>query len=337
MKEVLLLLVMFWNVENFFDPFKDPVAADEEFTPGGARFWTWRKFEKKRDDIAKVILLVKQRYGVFPAVIGLCEVENRFVLHHLLERTPLAKAGYRIIHKDSPDKRGIDVAMLYDPQHFKLVQVRFFPLLEEEGGGVSVLASRFILYAKGVVGGLDTLHCFVNHWPSRLGGEARSSPRRMLASRTLKVRTDSILRCNGRANIILMGDFNDTPGSRPVTNLSGFVNMAHGVKGAGTYKYKGKWEVLDQFLVSESLAPAPGVHGESGYFPAGQAEQGCMEAVRWIYCKPGSMEIFRNRYLLEKDDVYMGEKLRRTLSGPRYLGGVSDHLPVLLRLFGIVF
>lgn len=337
MKEVLLLLVMFWNVENFFDPFKDPVAADGEFTPGGARFWTWRKFAKKRDDIAKVILLVKERYGVFPAVIGLCEVENRFVLGNLLERTPLARCGYRIIHKDSPDKRGIDVAMLYDPQLFKLVQVKFFPLAaEERDGGVSVPASRLILYAKGVLGGLDTLHCFVNHWPSRLGGEAHSLPRRMLASNTLKAKTDSILLRNSRANIILMGDFNDTPGAGPVRNLGGFVNMAERFKREGTYKYRGKWEILDQFLVSESLAPGNGEIKSPGDSPDGK-ESGFINRVRWIYCKRGSMEIFRDRYLLERDEVYMGEKLRRTLSGPRYLGGVSDHLPVLLQLFGVVF
>lgn len=337
MKEVLLLLVMFWNVENFFDPFNDPVAADEEFTPGGTRFWTWRKFEKKRDDIAKVILLVKERYGVFPAVIGLCEVENRFVLRNLLEQTPLARAGYRIIHKDSPDKRGIDVAMLYDPQLFKLAQVKFFPLAAEEGGGAgSVPASRLILYAKGVVGGLDTLHCFVNHWPSRLGGEAHSLPRRMLASNTLRAKTDSILLRNSGANIILMGDFNDTPGAVPVKNIRGFVNMADRFKDEGTYKYKGKWEILDQFLVSERLAPGKEERKSPGDSPAAK-ESGFMNEVRWVYCKRESMEIFRDNYLLERDEVYMGEKLRRTLSGPRYLGGVSDHLPVLLQLFGIVF
>lgn len=350
MKEILLLLVMFWNVENYFDPFDSGVAADEAFTPRGEKFWNWKKFEKKRDDLAKTILLVGEEYGVFPALVGLCEVENWFVLNRLVNHTPLARVGYKIIHKDSPDPRGIDVALLYNPNVFRVLGVKFIPL--RMGTADSILPSRLILYARGVVNDLDTLHCFVNHWPSKLGGEKRSLPRRMLASGTLKMHTDSILRRNRQANILLMGDFNDRPGSLPLKNLVGLDNLAEpfGQKrrrelapegrgrpefSAGTHKYKGRWELIDQFLVSESLAPERAGKQESTEGSEGvEVSDGRPAGFRWMYCKGESMQIFRHPFLLQRDKIYLGDELRKTLSGPRYLGGVSDHLPIVLKIFG---
>lgn len=353
MKEVLLLLVMFWNVENYFDPFDDPATADEAFTPRGEKFWSWKKFEKKRDDLAKTILLVGEAYGALPALIGLCEVENWFVLDRLVNHTPLARGGYKIIHKDSPDARGIDVALLYRPEAFRVLGVKFIPL--RTGQPDTVMASRLILYAKGVVNDLDTLHCFVNHWPSKLGGEKRSLPRRMLASNTLKFHTDSILQQNRQANILLMGDFNDRPGSPPLKNLSGFENLAEQLKQkrgkgvaparngglyapVGTHKYKGRWELIDQFLVSESMAP----QGDAGWTSGGSTQKdrtsgtAWNNAPRWVYCKAGSMRVFRHPFLLQRDKTYLGDELKKTTLGPRYLGGVSDHLPIVLQVFGTV-
>lgn len=118
MKEILLLLVMFWNVENYFDTYDNPNTNDEEFTPMGENHWTRKKFEQKRDDIAKTIMLAADQYGEFPALLGLCEIENRYVLEELVENTPLARVGYKIIHKDSPDSRGIDAALLYREEIF---------------------------------------------------------------------------------------------------------------------------------------------------------------------------------------------------------------------------
>lgn len=321
-KEVLLLLVMFWNVENFFDPFENgPVtgeqtAGDHAFTPRGEKFWSWKKFVKKRNDIAKTILLVKEKYGLFPSLIGLAEVENRFVLNQLVQHTLLAPLGYGIIHKDSPDRRGIDVALLYRREEFKPLAVQFYFLKIPDSD--SILPSRLILYAKGVFKEADTLHCFVNHWPSKLGGEQVSMPRRMLASNTLKHITDSILAGNAMANIIVMGDFNDSPRSKPVANLDKLINMS--LKGGknreaeGTYKYKESWDWIDHFLISENLFLG-----------------------KWIFCKEDGMDIFKHRFLIEKDPVYLGEKIRRTLTGPRYNGGVSDHLPVVLKMVGFDF
>ncbi|MEG0518875.1 MAG: hypothetical protein RR555_08415 [Bacteroidales bacterium] len=329
MKEVLLLLVMFWNVENFFDPFDQTgMTGDHDFTPRGKNFWTWKKFVKKRDDLAKVILLSREEYGVYPAMIGLCEVENWFVLNQLVTQTPLARIGYKVIHKDSPDHRGIDVALLYNPAVVKVLTRRFFPV--RTGGdkvGDSILKSRLILYMKGIVNGLDTVHCFVNHWPSKLGGEKVSLPNRMFASNMVKMKTDSILAENDKANVIVMGDLNDRPDSKPVKNLNRFMNLTNNLLAdckktgwpLGTHKYKERWEFIDQFLVSENLAP--------GY--------DSIIGNRFIYCKRESMCVFAPNYLIDRDEQYLGTKLRRTLSGPRYLGGVSDHLPVVLKVYGL--
>lgn len=342
-KEILLLLVMFWNVENFFDPFLNSVAEnpmpiidsskteivykDKSFTPRGEKFWNWKKFAQKRDDIAKTITLVNEQYGIFPALIGLCEIENRFVLDQLVENTLLSKLDYGIVHKDSPDKRGIDAALLYRKKEFKPLQSKFYPVeLEQE-----ILQSRYIVYVKGVFNSLDTLHCFVVHWPSKLGGDNISITRRMAASDCLKRVTDSITRTNDMANIIVMGDFNDDAESEALCNLNKLANMTqkefYGIKKSRimrtpqewfTYKYKAEWERIDHFLVSENLFE----------------ENNPDRSLKWLFCTPLSSKVFCHEFLLEKDANYLGYKIRRTLKGPRYNGGVSDHLPIVLSIFG---
>jgi Endonuclease/Exonuclease/phosphatase family. len=324
MKEILLLLVMFWNVENFFDPFNNPSTNDDAFTPMGEKFWSWKKFNKKRDDIAKVIMLVKEEKGVYPAIIGMCEIENSYVLKELIEKTPLARLGYNFLHKDSPDKRGIDVALLYNKQQYTPIKTDFIPLKvlnnytpDNLNTKDSILASRLILYSKGLFNNLDTLHIFVNHWPSKLGGEKVSQPKRMLASNTIKKVTDSILKVNSAANIILMGDFNDTPNSLPMKNLQKFRNLSENVKNLGTHKYKESWELIDQFLITDNLLKD--------------------STLKYIYTKDNGMEVFAPKQMLQRDELYLGVKLKKSLSGPRYLGGVSDHLPILLKIYGLEY
>ena len=308
MKEFLLLLAMFWNVENFFDTKNDPNTADDEFTPKGDNHWTWKKFEKKKNDIAKTIMLVADRYGELPALIGLAEVENMYVLQKLIKETPLARAGYQIIHDESPDNRGIDVALLYREDIFTPEKKRFM----EMG-----FPTRELLYVKGTVKGLDTLHVLVNHWPSKGGGEKETLPKRMAVSNKVKEVTDSILTENSRANILLMGDFNDVPTSEPIENLENFANLAHWAKGGkGTYKYKGEWEFIDQFLVSGNMLP-----------PTPE------NPLKWMYCHR-EMDIFMHEWLVAPDESYMGVKPNRTLVGPKYNGGVSDHLPIVLKIYG---
>lgn len=310
MKETLLIMLMFWNLENYFDP----------FPPNEIKFWNWKKFEKKRDDIAKVIMLAKEEYSCFPAIIGVCEVENYFVLYQLTQNTPLARLGYKIIHKDSPDKRGIDVALLYRKEIFRPIETKFFSLFSDTSKN-DTLKTRLILYTKGIVNNLDTLHVLVNHWPSKMGGDKASLPIRMIASNTLRKITDSILLDNTNANIILMGDFNDTPDSAPVLNLNKFTNLAHIYskehKNTGTHKYKALWSIIDQFLVNHKLYSDSTICNYS----------------QWIYCNKNSMDIFSPPHLLTQDKTYLGYKIKRTSQGPKYLGGVSDHLPIILKLY----
>ncbi|MBE6226725.1 MAG: hypothetical protein E7121_06515 [Bacteroidales bacterium] len=351
-KEILLLLVMFWNLENFFDPFEGnshgrsrtdadtaryEIPVEEPFTPNGEKFWTWKKFSRKRDDIARTVALVKERYGLFPAIIGLCEVENRFVLQQLTQNTILAKLDYGIVHRDSPDKRGIDAALLYRKGIFKPLKVEYYPVNMEKTDrvGAQILHTREIVHVKGVLHNLDTLHCLVVHWPSKLGGERESFGRRRAASERLRHVTDSILSDNQKANIIVMGDFNDSPGSPSLANIDNMVNMSEkerlGVPRkivAGephrwyTYKYKESWERIDHFLISDHL------WRDSGSGGSGEPE------LKWIFCTNGSSSVFSHNFLLEEDKLYLGYKIRRSLSGPRYKGGVSDHLPIVLKVWG---
>ena len=314
MKEILLLLVMFWNVENYFDTYDNPSTTDEEFTPTGDNRWGRARFEKKRDDIAKTILLAADQYGDLPALIGLAEVENAFVLQELLEETPLARTQYKYIHKDSPDSRGIDVALLYREELFTPLETKYI--------GFS-FPTRDVLYTKGVVNGLDTLHIMVNHWPSKRGNETSSGRKREYVSLKVSHVVDSILLGNPAANIVLMGDFNDTPASSPLKNLGQLTNLAKWADGAeGSYKYRESWSMIDQFLVSDNL-----IKEESSIKEKNEAFR-----PQWIYTHRG-MEIFAPEALFAEDATYMGVKPKRTYSGPRYLGGISDHLPVVFKLY----
>lgn len=324
-REVLLLLVMFWNLENFFDPVpgnsgivqRDSCAEaslleGEPYTPRGEKFWTWKKFGQKRDDIARTVALVKEEYNLFPALIGLAEVENRQVLYQLLQNTILAPLDYHFIHKDSPDRRGIDVALLYRKSEFRPLATEFIPLRESATN--SIVPTREMLYAKGLFRGMDTLHLFVVHWPSKLGGKEAITCREE-AARLLAEKSDSIMGSNSKANIIVMGDFNDDLKDNATLCAGGLVNVAPvQSKVGGTYKYKGKWDRIDHFLVNGQMIGN--------------------EELKYLYCEKEGSDIFAHPFLLEEDKVYLGYKVRRTLVGPRYNGGVSDHLPILLRVYG---
>ena len=305
---------MFWNVENYFDTYDNPSTTDEEFTPTGDNRWGRARFEKKRDDIAKTILLAADQYGDLPALIGLAEIENAFVLQELLEETPLARTQYKYIHKDSPDSRGIDVALLYREELFTPLETKYI--------GFS-FPTRDVLYTKGVVNGLDTLHIMVNHWPSKRGNEESSGRKREYVSLKVSHVVDSILLRNPAANIVLMGDFNDTPASSPLKNLGQLTNLAKWADGAeGSYKYRESWSMIDQFLVSENLIKEKSsINGKNEAFRP-----------QWIYTHR-NMEIFAPEALFSEDATYMGVKPKRTYSGPRYLGGISDHLPVVFKLY----
>jgi len=308
--------LMFYNVENFFDPIDDPNTRDEDFTPSGVKRWTWARLAKKRSDIAKTIIAAGE--GNAPVLVGLAEVENFLVLKQLVEQTPLARTGYAIVHRDSPDMRGIDVALLYRNDRFKLLHQYFYRIHLPAGSN----PTREILYAKGVLDSNDTLHILVNHWPSKLGNYHQSLARRMAAASKAVAICDSIFSANPSANIIMMGDFNDTPESLPIIKGLGALppdtviigNRLYNLmlplskKGEGSYKYKTEWEMIDLFFISGNMMqPDNRVRYKDAY-------------------------VFKADFLLEDDKKYHGKRPFRTYDGMRYLGGISDHLPIMLKL-----
>ena len=290
------LRILFWNVENYFD-WHDGGAgeSDAEFSPGGARHWSARRFFAKGNAIAKAILYVADEEGRLPDLVGLAEVENRFVLRKLLEETPLRKTDYAIVHYDSPDPRGIDVALLY--RTGVLDTLRCFPVR------VPGVETREMLVAQLRTAGGDSLALVVCHHPSKYGGAA-AEPKRAAAVRRLAVLADS-LNAAGWVRQAAVGDFNDTPDA-PLYACLGecYVNLAAplSARGEGSIRFEGRWELIDQAFVTPPLVAGAG------------------------------FRVCRIPFLLVHDGAYAGQKPLRTYSGPRYLGGVSDHCPVMLRL-----
>ncbi|HBX53715.1 MAG: hypothetical protein A2275_09355 [Bacteroidetes bacterium RIFOXYA12_FULL_35_11] len=310
--------IMFYNVENLFDTENDPIKNDDEFLPEGARHWTPDKYKEKLKNIAKVIVAVGGWNP--PAVVGLCEIENRKVLEDLTKKTPLSELKYSIIHYESPDFRGIDVAMLYRKEEFKPVYSRPIPLNFEDGR-----KSRDILYVKGITSKNDTLHIFVNHWPSKYGGAMETEPKRYFTAEVIKKTCDSIFNSNLYANIIIMGDLNDTPEDVSVreklkahtsyhyfasTELYNLTYNTHYKYGLGSHKYQGEWSLIDNIIVSGAL----------------------LNKKNKIYTTVEDAKVFNAPFLLKKDERNVGFQPFRTYMGFTYQGGFADHLPVFLDL-----
>lgn len=299
------LLVMFWNMENFFD-FRDGGSgeSDKEFSSFGSRHWTKSRFYAKCNAVAKSIYRISDIYGRLPDVIGLAEIENSNVLYSLLQNTALKKAGYSFIHYDGNDRRGIDVALLYRKEVLEKVSITRKVPVTTHG---DTLQTRDILHVELKPGASSSLDLIVNHHPSKYGGERQSETRRQAAMAALKELSDSLTAVRGtECRIIAMGDFNDTPDSPPFAILDGIlVNVATHLhmKGYGTIRYEGRWELIDMFLVSPCM----------------------QEHVR--------MDIVKLPFLMARDLRHVGEKPFRTYSGPRYIGGVSDHCPIVLAVY----
>ncbi len=326
--------LIFWNLENFFDTRFEVGREDGHFTPNGEMRWSRSRFIKKRNGIAKTIIDIgvkhqKNSDGLdFPALIGFAEIENRYVLNQLIYETPLAMGSYSIVHRNSPDRRGVDVALLFCKRQFRPLKNSFIRVTIGGFEGDEVIAevnsyvTREILFCKGVLQDLDTLHIFVNHWPSKFGGDRASAPYREAAADALNRVCDSILSKNTKANIIVMGDFNDTPDSDVIKGFEQRSTLKvlresqtrrralFKEEPAGTIKYKGVWEMIDMFIVSENL----------------------LDSNEPVSTGNESFTIFHPGYLMERDRAYTGNKPRRTYIGPRYNGGLSDHLPIILRI-----
>lgn len=309
---------MFYNVENLFDTEDDPLTNDKEFQFLGARHWTYRKLTNKINRIYQVVMAAGE--GKLPAVIGFCEIENRKVLELLLAKTPLEKLGYKIIHKESPDPRGIDVALIYNKNQFLPIEYNAITVSNPEE---PTFKTRDILYAKGLIGS-DTLHFFVNHWPSKYGGILESEPNRFFTAKLLRHKVDSLLAENENRKIILMGDFNDNPFDESIAkhlkakaletppSKNELYNLAQekASQGLGSHKFQENWDMIDQMIVSGSLLIPSKLHVDRNSFT-----------------------IFSDPFLLEKDNTHLGDKPFRTYMGFRYHNGYSDHLPVVIDLY----
>jgi hypothetical protein len=317
--EVKRYRAMFYNVENLFDPFDDSLTQDEEFTPMGVRHWTWEKMNQKINGIYKTIVALGGWEA--PVFVGMCEVENGLVLYRLTHETPLLKFDYGIIHHESSDPRGIDVALLYRKDLFEPQEKSFFTVVFPDDPNRK---TREILYTRGILAGVDTIHVFINHWPSKFGGELESNSGRFAAANTLKQKVDSIRIFYPDARILIMGDFNDEPESLPLvdglkvcltaesTCPSGLISISSILKarGQGSYKYQGIWGMIDQIIVSESF----------------------LDKKRRLYTSPENASVFNSDFLLEPDNDYIGDKPFRTFVGYKYHGGFSDHLPIYIDL-----
>jgi predicted extracellular nuclease len=305
--------IVFYNVENLFDTWDDPLTADEEFTPRSERHWTHDRFEDKIRMIYKALITAGK--GQFPDVIGLAEVENSWVIEQLISKTPLNRVPYGIVHKDSPDPRGIDVALLYRKDRVKPIDYEFISVGDP---GKFSFKSRDILHFEADFG-TEQIHFFVNHWPSRSGGYIESKEKREIAARILRKSIDSVFIQNPKSNILLMGDFNATPDEKCFTTIlkalpypgnndpSSLINLSTlWMKQAeGTIRNGGQWELFDQIICSQNLL--------SDEILKIEAEQS---------------GICNFDFLLEPDPTYLGKKPFRTYLGPKYHGGTSDHLPV---------
>jgi endonuclease/exonuclease/phosphatase family metal-dependent hydrolase len=314
------LRVVFYNVENLFDPYDDTLTMDEEYTPTGMRGWTYGRMIRKQVNISKSIMAI----GGFrpPEIVGLCEIENRFVILGLLKNTPLKNYNYKIVHHESPDTRGIDVALIYLPDKFQVLHNEpihiTFPFEENS-------KTRDILYVMGRVNNGDTLHIFVNHWPSKFGGLMATTPKRNHVASVLRSKVDSILNQNINSKILIMGDLNDGPTDESVkdvlkasldsTNIDdyGLYNTLAGSGmnwNKGTIKFRGEWETIDHIIINKQLA----------------------KDAEGLRVKKMGAVIFDAPFLLQEDKTFFGKKPYRTYYGAQYIGGFSDHLPIYIDL-----
>jgi len=311
--------ILFYNTENLFDTNDDPQTEDDEFTPKGDRHWTYKRLNKKLLNISKVILSASG--WNIPTVVALCEIENRNVLERLISDTPLKSYPYKIIHKESPDHRGIDVAFIYNSEQFNPTSYKYYPLKNGRG---SIINTREILYVTGAINGIDTIHFFVNHWPSRYSGLLETKQLRNNAAKLLRQKVDDLFEQFDSPKIIILGDFNDSPtdeslskklNARKLSNEifnNELYNLSYSWESAkyGTLKYQSQWSVFDQIIVSGNL----------------------LNSVSGFIAKPEDATIINHSFLFEKDEKYGGSKPKRTYYGFSYQGGFSDHFPVLLQL-----
>lgn len=309
----------FYNVENLFDTINTPDVNDEEYTPNGSNGWDSNRYYEKLDRLAEVISLMGKEYtadGV--AVLGLSEVENRAVVYDLTQHERIKEKKYQIVHYDSPDKRGIDVAFLYQPKYFTVESSKTFPLILE---GLDDFFTRDMLLVSGQFMG-ERMHFIVAHWPSRRGGEKKSSPKREAAGALAKTIIDSLILAEGtQSKVVIMGDLNDDPVNKSVrVNLNSKGDISKVVEGTlfnpylklfnqgiGSLAWRDVWNLFDQIILTPQF-----VLSHTGFH----------------YHKA---VVFNKPFLMQQEGRFKGYPYR-SFAGGSYLGGYSDHFPTYILL-----
>ena len=312
--------IAFYNLENLFDTVNDTLINDEEFLPEGSKAWDEEKFEEKIGNMAYVIDQIGNDHTDGPSVLGVCEIENRYVLEQLVAHPTLAPKEYDIIHFDSPDERGIDVGMIYRTKHFTPISSQAIPLIIYDNDGERNF-TRDILHVYGLLDG-DPMHFMVNHWPSRSGGEKKSSKYRNAAAKLCREVVDSLTQIDPLAKVIIMGDLNDDPTSESVRSYLRAKKSIKGLEAGGIYNpmadfyrrgvgsnaYRDAWSLFDQMLLTEAACDKD----QEGYF----------------YYKAN---VFNKQFLANQNGHFKGYPFR-TFAGGTYIGGYSDHYPVYVHL-----
>jgi hypothetical protein len=310
----------FYNVENLFDTADDTLIDDKEFLPDGARAWTESKYNEKSKNMAYVISQIATELSpVGVSVLGLAEIENKKVVEDLVKQPSLASRNYQIIHFDSPDKRGVDVGLIYNPSHFTPLEQKPIQLVQFDNGERRY--TRDILYVKGILDNTDTIYILVNHWPSRSGGELQTAPYRNHGAKVCRSIYDSLLMVHDHVNMFIMGDLNDNPTDESITSYlaaestmkkmkeNDLYNPFHEMfrRGLGSNAYRDTWSLFDQIIISEDI-----IHNEKGY-------------------KFYKANVFNKDFLSNPSGKYKGYPYR-TFDFDNYQGGYSDHFPTYVYL-----
>lgn len=318
--EQYIAAIGFYNFENLFDTLDSPNTNDFDFTPDGEMRYNTNVYNDKLNNLSDVVSQLADKTPDGVALLGVAEIENRIVLEDFVKMPKVAKRNYQIVHFDSPDRRGIDVALLYNPKYFRVTSARLLPVSGiVPAGEKDTLWTRDILYVKGMFAG-EPMHVMVGHWPSRRGGEKASEPLRCHAASVCRKAADSIMVKEPHAKIVIMGDLNDDPVNKSVSEVIGAKGATKDVKaggffnpfykfyknGIGTLAYNDSWNLFDQIMVSEGFLPKH----QNGFF--------FEQAV-----------VFNKSFLTQKTDRYKGYPWR-TYVGAEYVGGYSDHFPTFI-------
>lgn len=313
------LWVAFYNQENLFDTIDDPHKNDNEFLPDAKNGWNTEKYTNKLEHMSKVIASMNEGKG--PDILGMCEVENSAVLADLTKNHQLAKMNYKFVHFEGPDERSIDNALIYQSKKMTLVSATPYPIVFAENPR-SKTRDILLVKLKHTKTKSDII-VLVNHFPSRLGGEKESEPKRINAGKILQAIYDSIAKADPNTPVVMMGDFNDEPSNTSMrealitkghtTDLKNhdLFNAMYEMeeKQMGSHLYKGQWHALDQIIMSNNL----------------------INCTAKICYHPNSVTIYKQEWMLETTGKYSGSPLR-TFGGQKYLNGYSDHLPVYILL-----